>query len=218
MHQDYNTQINTGSVGGGMHQGGGFGNNVQINTGSVGGGMHQGGGFGSKLQSNLGRVGGSMHQGGGSGNSQTNHGTVDGSMHQDYNTQINTGSVGGGMHQGGGFGNNVQGNDGGVGGSMVQGGGFGNSQTNSGNVGGDMVQDYSAEMSCKLLKTRLKLCGEGLYKKESCDIFSKRYKKKNCKNKANDYQFNLNCSNVVCNSRDYQNTVFQQCCSANISG
>merc|ERR1719439_536070 len=164
--------------------------------------MHQGGGFGNNVQGNGGGVGGSMVQGGGFGN----------------NVQGNGGRVGGSMVQGGGFGSK-QSNHGGVGGSMVQGGGFGNSQTNSGNVGGDMVQDYSAEMSCKLLKTRLKLCGEGLYKKESCDTFRKINKKKNCKNKANDYQtITTNCSNVVCGSGDYQFQVFQQCCADNRSG
>merc|ERR1712240_36385 len=153
------------------------------------------------LQSNKGKVGGSMVQGGGFGNKQSNHG-----------------GVGGSMVQGGGFGSK-QSNHGGVGGSMVQGGGFGNSQTNSGNVGGDMVQDYSAEMSCKLLKTRLKLCGEGLYTKESCNTFRKIKKKKNCKNKANDYQtITTNCRDVVCGSGDYQFQVFQQCCADNRSG
>merc|ERR1719187_491764 len=198
MNQDYNTQINTGSVGGNMNQRGGFGKsqsnhgsvggnmnqdyNTQINTGSVGGGMHQGGGFGSRLQSNKGKVGGSMVQGGGFGNKQSNHG--------------------------------------GVGGNMVQRGGSGNSQSNSGNVAGDMVQDYSAQMSCKILQTRLKLCGEGHDKPVSCDTFRKFYKKKNCKNKANDYQFNfkITCGHVDCNSRDYQDTGFQSCCSDNSSG
>merc|ERR1719147_271615 len=181
-----------------------------------------------------------MNQGGGSGKSQTNHGTVGGNMNQDYNTQINTGSVGGGMHQGGGFGSRLQSNKGKVGGSMVQGGGFGNkqsnhggvggsmvqrggsgnSQSNSGNVAGDMVQDYSAQMSCKILQTRLKLCDEGHDKPVSCDTFRKFYKKKNCENKANDYKFNfeITCKNVDCNSRDYQDTGFQSCCSDNSSG
>merc|ERR1719187_3182704 len=62
--------------------------NTQINSGSVGGGMHQGGGFGSKLQSNIGRVGGSMVQGGGFGNSQTNSGNVGGNMVQDYSAKV----------------------------------------------------------------------------------------------------------------------------------
>merc|ERR1719147_68733 len=212
---------------------------TQFNSGSVGGSMNQGGGFG-KSQSNHGSVGGNMNQRGGFGKSQSNHGSVGGNMNQDYNTQINTGSVGGGMHQGGGFGNNVQGNHGGVGGSMVQGGGFGNSQSNhggvggnmvqrggsgnsqsnSGNVAGDMVQDYSAQMSCKILQKRLKLCDEGHDKPVSCDTFRKFYKKKNCENKANDYQFNfkITCGHVDCNSRDYQDTGFQSCCSDNSSG
>merc|ERR1719481_894124 len=190
----------------------------QINTGSVGGNMNQGGGFG-KSQSNHGSVGGNMNQRGGFGKSQSNHGSVGGNMNQDYNTQINTGSVGGSMHQGGGFGNK-QSNHGGVGGSMVQGGGFGNSQSNQGGVAGDMVQHDSAQMSCKILQTRLKLCDEGHDKPVSCDTFRKFYKKKNCKNKANDYKFNfeITCKNVDCNSRDYQDTGFQSCCSDNSSG
>merc|ERR1712098_529158 len=157
------------------------------------GGMHQGGGFGSS-QSNLGRVGGSMDQGGGFGNKQSNHG-----------------GVGGSMVQGGGFGSK-QSNHGGVCGSMVQRGGSGNSQSNPGNVAGDMVQDYSAQMSCKILQKRIKFCGEGLDREVSCDTFRKFYKKKNCKNKANDYQ-GVDCRRATCGSRDYQNDqLFQQCC------
>merc|ERR1712098_702900 len=146
--------------------------------------------------------GGSMVQGGGFGNKQSNNG-----------------GVGGSMVQGGGFGSK-QSNHGGVGGNMVQHGGAGNSQPNSGNVAGDMVQDYSAQMSCKILQTRLKLCGEGHDKPVSCDTFRKFYKKKNCENKANDYQFNfkITCGHVDCNSRDYQDTGFQSCCSDNSSG
>jgi len=123
------------------------------------------------------------------------------------------------MVQGGGFGNS-QSNHGGVGGNMVQRGGSGNSQSNSGNVAGDMVQDYSAQMSCEILQTRLKLCDEGHDKPVSCDTFRKFYKKKNCENKANDYQFNfkITCGHVDCNSRDYQDTGFQSCCSDNSSG
>merc|ERR1719347_2308036 len=151
--------------------------------------MVQGGGFGNK-QSNHGGVGGNMVQGGGFGNKQSNHG-----------------GVGGNMVQGGGFGSK-QANHGGVGGNMVQGGGSGNSQSNSGNVAGDMVQDYSAQMSCEILQKRLKFCGEGIDREVSCDTFRKFYKKKNCKNKANDYKFNfkITCGHVDCNSRDYQDT------------
>merc|ERR1712142_285624 len=103
MNQDYNTQTNSGSVGGNMHQGGGSGKNqnnqgwvggsmwqdynTQINRGRVGGSMVQGGGFGS-VQNNGGNVGGSMVQGGGFGNSQTNSGNVGGNMVQDYSAEV----------------------------------------------------------------------------------------------------------------------------------